>query len=125
VSDGPRRSLEISLERLETPCRIGVGDEERQVAQTLLVDVRLTPLVVSDHAADDLTATVDYGAVASLVVATAAERPYRLLERLSTEIADRLWAMAALAELHVTVRKPSPPVGWPAAAAAVQVTYRR
>ena len=70
-------------------------------------------------------ATIDYGAVASLVVGTAAERPYRLLERLSSEIADRLWAMAALAELHVTVRKPSPPVGSPAAAAAVQVTYRR
>jgi dihydroneopterin aldolase len=125
VSDTPRRSLEISLERLEAPCRVGVTDEERRAAQTLLVDVRLTPLSVTDYAADDLSSTVDYGAVARVVVATAAERPYRLLERLSTEIADRLWAMAALADLHVTVRKPSPPVGSPAAAAAVQVTYRR
>lgn len=120
-----QRSLEILLERLEAPCRVGVGDEERRVPQTLLVDVRLTPLVTSDYAADDLATTVDYGAVASVVVATAAERPYRLLERLSTEIADRLWAMAALAELHVTVRKPAPPVGSPATAAAVRVTYRR
>ncbi len=125
MSDTPRRALEISLERLEAPCRIGVGDVERSAAQTLLIDVRLTPLVLSDYAADELTTTVDYGAVAGLVVATAAERPYRLLERLATEIADRLWAMAALAELRVTVRKPSPPVGSPAAAAAVQVTYRR
>ena len=120
-----RRALEISLERLEAPCRIGVTDEERRVVRTLLVDVRLTPLATSDYAADDLAATVDYGAVAGVVVATAAERPYKLLERLSTEIADRLWATAALAELHVTVRKPAPPVGAPAAAAAVQVTYRR
>jgi dihydroneopterin aldolase len=120
-----RRSLEISLERLEAPCRVGVGDEERRVLQTVLVDVRFTPLVTSDYAADDLSTTVDYGAVASVVVATAAERPYRLLERLSTEIADRLWALAALGELHVTVRKPAPPVGSPAAAAAVRVTYRR
>ena len=120
-----RRSLAISLERLEAPCRVGVSEEERRTPQTLQVDVRLTPLVTSDYAADDLATTVDYGAVAGVVVATAAERPYRLLERLSTEIADRLWAAADLAELHVTVRKPAPPVGSPAAAAAVQVTYRR
>ena len=62
------------------------------MAQTLLVDVRLTPLLVSDYAADDLAGTIDYGLVAAVAVATAAERPYRLLERLATEIADRLWA---------------------------------
>ena len=99
-------------------------DEERREAQTLLVDVRLTPLVVSDYADDDLAGTVDYGAVAAVAVATAAERPYRLLERLATEIADRLWAAHELAELHVLCAS-APPVGAPAAAAGAEVTYRR
>ena len=121
----PRRSLEVSLSALEAPCRCGVTDEERRVTQTLLLDVRLTPLLVSDYAADDLAGTVDYGLVAAVAVATAAERPYRLLERLATEIADRLWAAHPLAELHVTVRKQAPPVGPPAATAGAQVTYRR
>ena len=121
----PRRTLAITLSGLEAPCHCGVTDEERREAQTLLVDLRLTPLSVSDYAADDLGETVDYGAAAAVAVATAAERPYRLLERLATEIADRLWAAHPLAELRVVVRKPSPPVGAPAAAAGVEVTYRR
>ena len=118
------RALEISLAGVEAPCHCGVTDEERREAQTLLIDVRLAPLLVTDYADDDIDGTVDYGAVARLAVATAAERPYRLLERLATEIADRLWAGRELAELHVVVRKPSP--GSLAAAwAAAEVTYRR
>jgi 7,8-dihydroneopterin aldolase/epimerase/oxygenase len=120
----PERALEISLAGLEAPCHCGVTDEERREAQTLLIDLRLTPLLVTDYAADDLAGTVDYGAVARLVVATAAERPYRLLERLATEIADRIWAAHELAELRVVVRKPSPG-SLPAAWAAAEVTCRR
>ena len=120
----PERALEISLAAVEAPCHVGVTDEERREAQTLLIDVRLAPLLVTDYAADDIAGTIDYGAVARLAVATAAERPYRLLERLATEIADRLWSGHELAELHVVVRKPSPG-SLPAAWAAAEVTYRR
>jgi dihydroneopterin aldolase len=121
----PRRALAISLAGLEAPCHCGVTDDERRVAQTLLLDLRLTPLVAADYADDDLSDTIDYGGVARLAVATAAERPYRLLERLATEIADRLWAAHALAELRVSVRKQAPPVGAPATSAGAEVTYRR
>jgi len=134
-----RRAVEIALDGLEAPCHIGVTDEERREAQTLLVDVRLAPLLATGadvgadeiggpggaFAADDLAETLDYGAVARVAVATAAERPYRLLERLATEIADRLWAGYELAELWVTVRKPAPPVGSPTLAARVEVHYSR
>jgi dihydroneopterin aldolase len=120
----PRRSVEITLAGLEAPCHVGVTDEERREPQTLLVDLRLTPLLSCDYAADDLAQTVDYGALGRLAVATAAERPYRLLERLATEIADRVWASGELLELHVAVRKPSPG-SLPAAWAGAQVSYRR
>jgi 7,8-dihydroneopterin aldolase/epimerase/oxygenase len=118
------RDVTIGLERLEAPCRIGVTEEERREAQVLLVDLRLAPLRPSSYAADDLGETVDYGAVAALVRATAAERPYNLLERLATEIADRVWAGHELAALTVTVRKPQPPLGAAADAALVEVAYR-
>ena len=121
---GPERSVEISLAGLEAPCRIGVTDEERRAPQTLLVDLRLRPLLVSDYAADDVAETADYGVLGRLAVATAAERPYHLLERLATEIADRVWGACELAELHVSVRKPSPG-SLPAAWAAAEVSYRR
>ena len=71
----PARSMEISLAALEAPCHCGVTAEERRVAQTLLLDLRLTPLHVTDYADDDLAGTVDYGGVARLAVATAAEGP--------------------------------------------------
>jgi dihydroneopterin aldolase len=112
----PRRSVEITLVGLEAPCRVGVTDEERHEPQTLLVD--------SDYAADDIAQTVDYGALGRLAAAAAAERPYRLLERLATEIADRVWNGYELAELHVLVRKPSPG-SLPAAWAGAEVSYRR
>ena len=120
----PRRSVEIVLVGLETPCHVGVTDEERREPQMLLVDLRLTPLLVSDYAVDDVAQTVDYGAQGRLAVATAAERPYHLLERLATEIADRVWGGCELAELRVLVRKPSPG-SLPAAWARAEVSYRR
>ena len=119
-----RRAVEITLVGLEAPCHVGVTDEERREPQTLLVDLRLTPLHVSDYAADDVAQTVDYGVLGRLCVATAAERPYRLLERLATEIADRIWVSCELAELHVAVRKPSPG-SLPAAWAGAEVSLRR
>lgn len=121
----PVREEAIGLAGLAVPCRIGVTDEERREAQTLLVDVRLVPLVVSGHADDDLAGTIDYGAVAAEIVALAAAREYRLIERLATVVADRLWDQHELAGLSVTVRKPSPPVGAPARDASAEIVYRR
>lgn len=119
-----QRQVAIALEQLEVPCHIGVTEEERREAQTLLVDVRLAPLHPADHSADDLSATVDYGAVADLVLHVAAARPYHLLERLAGEIADRVWSAHELAELAVVVRKPHPPLAAAALAALAEVVYR-
>lgn len=120
----PRRALAIALEGLEVPCRIGVTDDERREARVLSVDVRLVPPDASSGATDELEDTIDYAAVATLVAETAAEREYKLIERLTTVVADRLWALAPLAELTVTVRKPAPPMPVGAAAACAEVTYR-
>jgi len=120
----PRRSVTVALEGLEVSCRIGVSDEERREARRLLVDVRLAPLHAADHATDDLAETIDYAAVAATVAATAAAREYRLIERLATAIADRLWSAYALSALTVSVAKPSPPMAVAAAAARAEVTYR-
>ena len=120
----PRRRVTIALEDLEIPCRIGVTDDERREARLLRVDVRLTPLDPSAYAADELEGTIDYATVATLVAGIAAEREYKLIERLATVVADRLWALAPLAELTVVVHKPAPPMPVGAAAASAEVTYR-
>ena len=123
MSDG-RRRVTIALEGLEIPCRIGVTDDERREARLLRVDVRLTPLDPSAYANDELEGTIDYAGVAELVAEIAAEREYKLIERLATVVADRLWALAPLAELTVVVSKPAPPMPVGAAAASAEVTYR-
>ena len=121
----PRRSLEISLSASR---RLSLRRDRRgaargaDTARSTCGSRRSSCRTTRD---DDLAGTVDYGLVAAVAVATAAERPYRLLERLATEIADRLWAAHELAELHVLVRKQAPPVGAPAATAGAEVTYRR
>jgi len=120
----PRRRVTIALEDLEIPCRFGVTDDERREARLLRVDVRLTPLDPSAYAADELEGTIDYATVATLVAGIAAEREYKLVERLATVVADRLWALAPLAELTVVVSKPAPPMPVSAAAASAEVTYR-
>jgi dihydroneopterin aldolase len=125
VSDRPARQVTIVLEGLRVPCRIGVTDDERREAQVLLVDLRLTPLAPPTYEADDLAETADYAALADLVAATAAEREYRLIERLATVVADRVWALAAPAEVTVVVRKPAPPMDVDVASAAAEVTLRR
>jgi dihydroneopterin aldolase len=120
----PRRRVTIALEGLEIPCRVGVTADERRDARLLRVDVRLTPLDPSAYAADELEGTIDYATVATLVAGIAAEREYKLVERLATVVADRLWALAPLAELTVVVSKPAPPMPVSAAAASAEVTYR-
>lgn len=125
MSDRPSRQVTIAVEGLRVPCRIGVTADERREAQILVVDVRLTPLAPSSFESDDLTETIDYAALADLVAAAAAEREYRLIERLATVVADRVWALAAPAQLTVVVRKPAPPMDVDVAYAAAEVTLRR
>jgi dihydroneopterin aldolase len=120
----PRRRVTIALEGLDIPCRIGVTDDERRELRLLRVDARLTPLDPSAYADDAIEGTIDYAIVAALVAEIAVEREYKLIERLATVVADRLWALAPLAELTVVVSKPAPPMPVSAAAASAEVTYR-
>ena len=102
-----------------------MSDEERREAQVLVVDLRLAPLATHRYESDDLGETIDYAALADLVATIAAEREYRLLERLATLVAERVWELASLAELTVVVRKPAPPMNVVVDHAAVEVTLRR
>ena len=76
------------------------------MAQTLLVDLRLTPARLADDAAATTSRAPSTTAASP---AWPGARPpnghFKLLERLATEIADRLWAAHELAELRVSVRK--------------------
>jgi dihydroneopterin aldolase len=117
MSDG----VIVSIEGLTLRGRCGVTPEERAVGQNLIVNVTLAPRETRATRTDALEDTVDYGRVVDLARAVVEGTEHRLLERLATDIVERIWAEFSLVRLAVTVRKPAPPVAVPVDAACVEV----
>ena len=95
----------IEIRRLRVSTLIGVPDEERSAAQTLLVTVLMTPSQGFDGLADEISRTIDYYAVSQEIEAIAAARPRRLIETLATDIAGHLLGNHPLARVAVTLEK--------------------
>jgi len=96
---------EIIVKGLEIICHVGVPDEERRVAQRLLVDVRIVPQTAFSELADEIELTVDYDAAARRVAELAATRPRRLIETLAVDLAAMLVAEFRAERAEVEVRK--------------------
>lgn len=95
----------ILINGLELPVQIGVPDEERAGWQTLRADLELELVGRVEDFGDDLTATVDYDAVAKEVRQLAAQRPRKLIEGLAGEIAQAILARSLVSGVVVTIRK--------------------
>jgi 7,8-dihydroneopterin aldolase/epimerase/oxygenase len=95
----------IEIRRLRAVTRIGVPDEERATAQTLLVTVRMQPAQGFAGLADDISRTIDYHAVSLEIQALAAARPRNLIETLAGEIAEHLLQHHPLRHVEVVIEK--------------------
>lgn len=95
----------ILINGLELPVQIGVPEEERAGWQTLRADLELELVGRVEEFAEDLTATVDYDAVAREVRQLAAEKPRKLIETLAGEIAQALLGRSLISGVSVTIRK--------------------
>jgi FolB domain-containing protein len=95
----------IEIRRLRVSTLIGVPDEERSLAQTLLVTVRMTPSQGFDGLADDISRTVDYYAVSLEIQAIAAAHPRCLIETLAVDIADHLLGKHPLTHVAISIEK--------------------
>lgn len=95
----------ILINGLELPVQIGVPDEERAGWQTLRADLELELVGRVEDFGDDLSATVDYDAVAREIRQLAAERPRRLIESLAGEIAQAVLMRPLICGVTVTIRK--------------------
>ena len=62
---------------------------------------------------DDLSRTVDYGALADRLVAIVAGQPVRLIETLASGSPSLALADRGVAEVEITVHKPQAPIGHP------------
>jgi len=114
----------ISLLGLRASGRHGVLDHERRDGQEFVVDAVLWLDTRAAAAADDLSLTVDYGAVADRLAAVVSGEPVALIETLAGRLAAAcLAADRAVREVEITVHKPHAPVSVPFR--DVTVTIRR
>lgn len=116
----------IELSGLVFSAVVGVLAEERTRAQPLRADLALEVDLSEAGISDDLSDTVDYGAICDAVVAAAsAAQPY-LLERMAAEMADVvLDSDFRITRVEVALAKLRPPVPEVLESAGVRITRRQ
>ena len=95
----------ITVRRLAVDCFIGVPDDERARRQTLHLTVDIMPDKNFSVLEDQVENTVDYDAVAKRIIKLADERPRKLIETLSTEVAEMVLHEFPAKEVVVEVEK--------------------
>ena len=114
----------IELRGLQVVGICGALPEERERAQPLEIDLDVEADLSAAGWSDDLTDTIDYGALCDAVVAVVEGGDPQLLEHLAAEIAGAVLGVDARATaVTVSVRKLRPPV--PHALATSGVRIRR
>jgi dihydroneopterin aldolase len=95
----------ISIVDLEVHYHVGVPDEERAQAQRLLVSVDMESDFSAAARTDSIDDTINYYAVAQMLLRLGEGRSWRLLETLVSEIADRILAEYRPESVRVEVKK--------------------
>jgi dihydroneopterin aldolase len=115
----------VTISGLRVRGRHGVFEEERASGQDFVVDAVLWVDTAAAAAADDLSLTADYGAIASRLAAIVAGEPVALIETLAARLARECLTDEAVREVEITVHKPQAPVGVPVTDIAVTVRRGR
>lgn len=115
----------ISLTGLRARGFHGVFGRERTDGQDFVVDVVLELDLAVAAATDDLADTVDYGDLASRLVAVVAGPAVNLLETLAQRLAGVCLADPRVAAATVTVHKPQAPIPHEFADVAVRLRRER
>ena len=100
----------------------GALPEEQTRAQPFEVDLDVYLDLRAAGQSDDLSDTLDYGALAESVERIVTRERFQLLERLAERIADEVRRDKRVDATTVTVRKVRPPVAVDLASAAVTIT---
>jgi dihydroneopterin aldolase len=103
----------IELRGLRIFARHGVLEKERMSEQEFIIDAVLWLDTRPAAEADDLSKTVDYGALADRLVRLAEEPPVRLIETLAERLAADCLSEPLVAEVEITVHKPQAPIAHP------------
>ncbi|MBI4482816.1 MAG: dihydroneopterin aldolase [Acidobacteria bacterium] len=98
----------IIISGLECYTHIGAQARERRYKQKCVIDLELQRDLSPAGRSDRLGETVDYSKVIQVVLDLVNEQSYKLLERLATEIAERLLVRFSVEQVTVRVKKLNP-----------------
>lgn len=88
----------------------GVLQSEKDNGQEFIVDVTIGADFDAAVATDDVSQTIDYGAVAGLIVDIVTGTLFNLIESLADRICREIVALPGVRTVSVTVHKPSAPI---------------
>jgi dihydroneopterin aldolase len=111
----------ILIRDLRVDTRIGVTDEERAALQPVYINIELSVDATRAGDSDDISDTVDYGAVALAVAELARGSENKLLEHLGSQIASLLAGIRGVLGVTVEIAKKQPPVPEDVGAVAVRI----
>lgn len=101
----------------------GVFEDEAKNGQNFFVDLEIHLDLSKASVTDNLEDTIDYGALADLVVEEITGERVQLIERLAGRIADRIKAgHPRISHIAVTVHKPQAPISAKASDISVTIT---
>ena len=102
----PPASDRIFLRGLAVDCTIGFIDWERQVKQTVLIDLAMPVDVARAAVSERVADTLDYKRVAKRVIAFVEASDFQLIETLAERVAAVILAEFDMPWVRVTLAKP-------------------
>lgn len=113
----------ITLRGIEVVARHGVYPQEKVNPQPFRAD--LTVWLAPRPDSDELSTTVDYSELVTVVAGILSGESVDLIETLAERIAAACLARPGVAEVEVTVHKPDAPLSVPVADVAVTINRRK
>ena len=117
------RTDRITLTGLRVHGRHGVYEHERRDGQEFVVDATVWLDLAPATAADELSATLDYAALAHQAAQIVAGEPCNLIETVADRIATAILTNPQVHDVEVTIHKPTAPV--PLTFTDISTTTRR
>lgn len=118
-------SMYIYLEGLRYFARHGVDPQETMVGAYFTLDVKLKTDFNQAAQTDDLSGTVSYADIHSLIKEEM-QTPSKLLEHVCERIGQRLFLdFPTIEEIHIRLSKENPPMGADCRNVGVEVHYIR
>ena len=115
----------ITLTGLRVRVRHGVHDHERRSGQEFVVDATVWLDLGAAADTDELSATLDYSALAQRAATIVAGEPCNLIETVAARIAEDVLTDQRVHAVEITVHKPHAPLPHPFGNVSVTLVRER